>query len=181
MKKELIIASALAGAAMLSACGGSGGNTNVTVNTAGNANANRAVVATPAPTIDRTNANVSRSEYDKNRNEYEKDRGSSTIGQGLNDSWIWFKTRAALSAADDLRDSTINVDVVDDMITLKGTVANAAQKASAEKVAKGIEGQKGVKNELTVKPADSVTNQMVNGNSKTATNSGSSNANAKKP
>jgi osmotically-inducible protein OsmY len=154
----------------------------VTVNTANsnaNANANRAVVASPSPTIDRTNANVSREEYDKNRAEYEKDRGSSTIGQGLNDSWIWFKTRAALSAASDLRDSTINVDVVNDMITLKGTVANAAQKASAEKVAKGIEGQKGVKNELTVKPADSVTNQMVNGNSKApATNA---NANTKKP
>ena len=175
MNKGMIITSALAGAALLSACGGAT-NTAVNVNTntatLANANANRVPVASPAPTIDRTNANVSRDEYDKNRAEYEKDRGSSTIGQGINDSWIWFKTRAALSAASDLRDSTINVDVVNDMITLKGTVANAAQKASAEKVAKGIEGQKGVKNEITVKPADSVTNQMVNGNS------ASSNANA---
>lgn len=177
MNKEILIASVLGTAAIVSACGGS--NTNVVVHTSNaNANANRAVVASPAPTIDRTNANVSRSDYDKNRNEYEKDRGSSTIGQGLNDSWIWFKTRAALSAANDLRDSTINVDVVNDMITLKGTVATAAQKASAETVAKGIEGQKGVKNEITIKPADSVTNQMVNGNTKAPANGAS---NTKKP
>jgi hypothetical protein len=152
----------------LAACGG---DTNTNANTRNanantNTNANR-VVPSPVPTIDRTNSNISRSEYDKNRAEYERDRGSSTIGQGLNDSWIWFKTRAALAAADDLRDSTINVDVVDDKITLKGTVGTAAQKASAEKVAKGIEGQKGVKNELTVKPKDSVTNQVVNGNTNT--------------
>ena len=153
----------------LAACGG---EANVNVN-ARNANANtnvNRVVPSPVPTIDRTNSNFSRSDYDKNRAEYEKDRGSSTIGQGINDSWIWFKTRAALAAADDLRDSTINVDVVDDKITLKGTVANAAQKASAEKVAKGIEGQKGVKNELTVRPKDSVTNQVVNGNTAKSAN-----------
>ena len=52
--------------------------------------------------------------------------------------------------ADDLRDSTINVDVVNDVVTLKGTVETAAQKTKAEQVTKGIEGVKSVKNELTV-------------------------------
>lgn len=138
-------------------------NTNAN-NTAVLVNAN--TKPSPMPTFDRSNSNISREEYDKNRAEYEKERGSSTVGQGVNDSWIWFKTKAALAAATDLRDSTINVDVVNDMITLKGTVANAAQKVSAEKVAKGIEGQKGVKNQLTVRLQDSMTNQMVNGSSK---------------
>lgn len=141
-------------------------DTNVNIR---NANVNR-VAPSPTSTIDRTNANVSRDEYDKNRAEYEKGKGSSTIGQGVNDSWMWFKTKAALATTDDLRDSTINVDVINDVITLKGTVSTAAQKAAAEKVAKGIEGQKGVKNELTVKPADSMTNQMVNGNTKPNSN-----------
>lgn len=162
--KKLLTLSAIAGLGIaVSACGDAA-NTNANMRNANtNTNVNR-TVPSPAPTIDRSNSNVSRSDYDKNRTEYEKDRGSSTIGQGLNDSWIWFKTKAALAAADELRDSTINVDVVNDMITLKGTVATAAQKASAEKVAKTIEGQKGVKNELTIKPKDSMTNQMVNGN-----------------
>lgn len=144
-------------------------DTTATVNTnlnARNTNSNTAIVvnATATPTPRSTNANVNRADYDKNRAEYEKDKGSSTIGQGVNDSWIWFKTKAALAAADDLRDSTINVDVVNDKVTLRGTVETAAQKISAERVAKSIEGQTGVSNQLAVKPNDSVANQVVNGN-----------------
>lgn len=144
-------------------------DTTATVNTntnARNANSNTAIVvnATATPTPRTANSNISREDYDKNRAEYEKDKGSSTIGQGVNDSWLWFKTKTALATTDDLRDSTINVDVVNDKITLRGTVATAAQKTQAETVAKGIEGQKGVTNQLTVKADDSMTNQMVNGN-----------------
>jgi hyperosmotically inducible protein len=122
------------------------------------------VNATATPASRTANSNISREEYDRNRADYEKDKGSSTIGQGVNDSWLWFKTKTALATTDDLRDSTINVDVVNDKITLRGTVATAAQKTQAETVAKGIEGQKGVSNQLTVKANDSMTNQMVNGN-----------------
>lgn len=148
-----------------------GCDTTTTVNTNANvrnANSNTAIVvnATATPVRANTNANVTREEYDRNRAEYEKDKGSSTIGQGVNDSWLWFKTKTALATTDDLRDSTINVDVVNDVITLRGTVATAAQKTQAETVAKGIEGQKGVKNELTVRANDSMTNQMVNGNAR---------------
>ena len=143
------------------ACDSTAGNANGNRNV--NVNVNRATLA-PSPTFDRSNTNVSRADYDKNRAEYEKDKGSSSFGQGVNDSWIWFKTRGALATTDDLRESTINVDVTNDVVTLKGTVGTAAQKASAEKTAKGIEGVKSVKNELTVKPNDSATNQMVNGN-----------------
>lgn len=159
MKITLTIFTVVFAAGLLVGCE-STSNTNVNINAR---NANTAVVVTPTPTP-ANRANVTREEYDKDRANYEKDKGSSTIGQGVNDSWIWFKTKSALAAADDLRDSTINVDVANDVITLKGTVATAAQKANAETVAKGIEGQKGVKNELTVKSNDSMTNQMVNGN-----------------
>ncbi|MEP6704515.1 MAG: BON domain-containing protein [Acidobacteriota bacterium] len=109
-----------------------------------------------------SNANVSRADYDKSRSDYERDKGSSTIGSGANDSWLWFKTRAALLTTSDLRESTINVDVVNDVVTLKGTVANAAEKAKAEQVSKGIDGVKSVKNELTVAPNDSMMNTSGN-------------------
>lgn len=166
----------LFGAGVLSTLGLAGcesaTNSNINANVR-NANANTAVVvnATATPTPRPTNANVTREEYDKNREQYERDKGSSTIGQGINDSWIWFKTKTALAAADDLRDSTINVDVVNDRITLKGTVGSAAQKSMAETIAKSIEGQKGVTNNLQVRVNDSVTNQVVNG----------SNSNSKRP
>jgi osmotically-inducible protein OsmY len=60
------------------------------------------------------------------------------------------KARFDLAAADDLRDSTINVDVDNAVVTLTGTVASAAQKARAEAVAKSVEGVKSVKNQLKV-------------------------------
>jgi len=157
--------------------------TNTNVKTNMNANSNVAIVVNNNSNMvtnanmsnsNRWNSNMSRADYDKERAKYEAEKGTSTIGQGANDSWIWFKTKSALATTNDLRDSTINVDVTNDVITLKGTVATAAQKTQAETVAKGIDGQKGIKNELKVQPADSMTNQMTSGNSNM------SNANMKK-
>lgn len=133
-------------------------NTAVVVNN----NGNTTVVQT-TNTNRWSNPNVNRADYDKNRADYEKDRGDSKIGTGVNDSWLWFKTRAALLATNDLRESTINVDVDNEVITLRGTVASAAQKTKAGQVAEGIEGKKSVKNELKVAAGDSMTNQAVNG------------------
>lgn len=149
-------------------------NTNVNLRNA-NTNSNTAVLVNNnslpnTNTNRRDNSNVTREEYDKNRSEYEKDKGSSTIGQGVNDSWLWFKTKTALATTSDLRDSTINVDVVNDVVTLKGTVGTAAEKSKAEQVVKGIDGVKSVKNELKVAPNDSMTNQMVNGNTSNKAN-----------
>lgn len=153
-------------------CGGTTTNTNnarsnVTNLGANNANTGAIVVNSNTTNSNRfSNANITREEVEKNRADYERERGSSTIGQGANDMWLWVKTRASLLTADDLRDSTINVDVVNDVVTLRGSVANAAQKAKAEQVAKGVEGVKSVKNELKVAANDSVTN-VSGGNSNT--------------
>jgi osmotically-inducible protein OsmY len=162
-------------AAFLAACGDTANtNTNTRTNTVTNLGTNNANVgAIVVNSNANTNANrwanansVTREEYNKNRADYEKDKGTSTIGSGANDSWLWFKTRAALMTTNDLRDSTINVDVNNDVITLKGTVATAAQKAKAAEVANGIEGKKSVVNELKIAANDSMTN--TGGNSSTA-------------
>ncbi len=159
-------------AALLTACGDTG-NTNARSNNgvtnlgANNANVGAIVVNSNTNTTTNrwTNTNsVTREQYDRERAEYERDRGSSTIGTGANDSWLWFKTRAALMTTDDLRESTINVDVENAVITLKGSVATAAQKTKAEQVASGIEGKSKVVNQLTVAPNDSMTNMSSNGN-----------------
>ena len=164
-------------AAFLIACGGGASNTNTNARNANgttnlgtnNANVGAVVVNSNSTNTNRwSNTNVSREEYDKNRAEYEKDKGSSKIGTGANDSWLWFKTRAALLTTSDLRESTIDVDVENDVVTLRGTVENAAQKTKAEQVAKGIDGVKSVKNELKVAPNDSMTN--TGGSSKSNSN-----------
>lgn len=74
----------------------------------------------------------------------------SKIGQGVDDSWIWAKTRAALATAGDLRDSTINFDVENSVITLKGTVSSKAQKEKAAEIAKNIDGVKQVRDLLKI-------------------------------
>lgn len=158
----MLIAAALAG------CGGTANNANnsrANVTNLGANNANTgAIVVNSNSNANRWNANITREEYEKNKADYEKEKGSSTIGQGANDMWLWVKTRASLLGTNDLRESTINVDVVNDVVTLKGTVETAAQKAKAEQVAKGIDGVKSVKNELKVAPNDSVTNMSSNSN-----------------
>lgn len=168
----ILKAISLAAAALfLGACGGAANNANnsranVTNLGANNANTGAIVVnANANVNSNRWRANITREEYERNKADYEREKGSSTIGQGANDMWLWVKTRSSLMTADDLRDSTINVDVVNDVVTLKGTVETAAQKTKAEQVAKGIEGVKSVKNELKVAPDDSATNMSSGNNS----------------
>ena len=187
MRNKLILTLAGISALAVSGCDNTATNTNA--NRAVNANNSNVAVVVPSNTNATTantytvsttnswNGNITREEYDKDKATYAnraKETGSS-IGQGANDGWLWTKTRAALATTADLRESTINVDVANDVVTLKGTVANAEQKAKAESVAKGIDGVKSVKNDLQVKAADSMTNQMVNGTDNTK-----SNANMKK-
>ena len=102
------------------------------------------------------------------------------VGTGLNDGWLWTKTRYDLLAADDLRDFTINVDVNNGVITLSGTVATPAQKSKAEQIANSVEGKKSVKNELKVSAGDSMTNMNANTNkSSNANTNQNANANTK--
>jgi len=151
MRNKLVAMMIGALALALTGCGDTANyNTNANANSPANANvavANTNVNATPTP-----RRALTREEYERDKDRYSreaKDAGR-TIGTGLNDGWLWVKTRFDLAAADDLRDSTINVDVDKDVVTLSGTVATAAQKTQAEKIAKEVEGVKSVKNMLKV-------------------------------
>ncbi len=131
------------------------GNAAVVNNNANNANAANANAANAnAANANRRsyNANITEAEYEKDKARYgtEAKEAGDTIGSGLKDGWLWTKTKGSLAAVDDLRDSTINVDVDNGVITLRGTVASPAQKAAAVKAANGIEGKKSVKDELKV-------------------------------
>jgi hyperosmotically inducible periplasmic protein len=153
MRNKIVAMMIGALALALTGCGDTSNyNTNANANRAANANvaANTNVNATPSP-----RRGLTREEYERDRDRYTreaKDAGR-TIGSGLNDGWLWVKTRFELAAADDLRDSTINVDVDNDVVTLSGTVATAAQKTRAETIAKSVEGVKSVKNLLKVAAA----------------------------
>ena len=135
-------------------------------NNANTANANAANANTTANANRRTyNANITEADYEKDKARYtgEAKEAGDTIGAGLKDGWLWTKTKGALAAVDDLRDSTINVDVEDGVITLRGNVANAAQKAAAMKAANGIEGKKSVKDSLQIKADGAAANTNTGG------------------
>lgn len=139
-------------------------NQNATANRNANVNANATATATPTP-VANTNRAPTRAEYEANKERYNREAKESgrKVGTGANDTWLWIKTRFDLAAADDLRDSTINVDVDNDIVTLSGTVASAAQKTRAEAVAKSVEGVKSVRNQLKVQ-ANTNANANANAN-----------------
>ena len=149
---------------ILAGCNGAA-NDNRMVNANANTNAN--LTPTPTPVVANTNSNraPTREEYERNKERYQREAKQSgrTVGTGLNDGWLWVKARFDLAAADDLRDSTINVDVENAIVTLSGTVASAAQRTRAEQVAKSVEGVKSVRNELKVS-ASGNTNANANAN-----------------
>jgi len=135
-------------------------NTNLNANANVNANTNANLRANANTANANTNQAPTRAEYEKNKQTYaDQAKGlGRKIGTGLDDGWLWTKTRFDLAAVDDLRDSTINVDVENAVVTLSGTVASAAQKAQAASTAKSVEGVKSVKNTLTVAAANANTN-----------------------
>lgn len=130
------------------ACNGA----NMNVNTNTNVNANR---ATPeaTPTVARER---SRSDYtaEEARQAREKAKGAGeTIGDTLDDAWIHTKIVAKLIANTTTPERNINVDVVDNIVTLRGNVETAEERTEAEKVAKETEGVKQVKNQIRVTQA----------------------------
>ena len=67
--------------------------------------------------------------------------------------WRWLAI-AAILALVAAGEETIEVDVDNNAVTLKGTVATAAQRAKAESVTRSVEGVRTVKNLLTVGSSD---------------------------
>ena len=143
---------------LISACD-QNANDNKVVNANTNANVPIVSTSTPVPNANETPTTrraPTREDYERNKEQYSKEAKDSgrKVGTGLNDGWLWVKTRFDLAAIDDLRDSTINVDVDNAVVTLTGTVANQAQVAKADQTAKAVEGVKGVKNMLKVAAAN---------------------------
>jgi hyperosmotically inducible periplasmic protein len=95
----------------------------------------------------------SRAEYteDMARDARHKAKGAGQkIGDTMDDAWIHTKISAKLIANSSTPARKIDVDVVNNMVTLRGAVDSAAAKAEAERVAKDTEGVKGVRNQLKV-------------------------------
>jgi osmotically-inducible protein OsmY len=96
---------------------------------------------------------MTREEYTEEHASMERNRAKEnkeTVGSSLDDAWIHSKIVAKLIGNTDVSEHKINVDVNNNVVTLRGTVDSAAEKAEAERVAKDTDGVKRVVNQLKV-------------------------------
>jgi len=103
--------------------------------------------------IDVQPSQVARSEYTREMaraaREKAKELGDK-IGNSLDDAWIHTKIEAKLIDNPDTPARKINIDVIDQVVTLHGKVETIAAKDEAERTAKQTEGVKRVNNLLKV-------------------------------
>ena len=78
--------------------------------------------------------------------------GLSKTGELITDGWITSRVHSKFIGEDLLKDSDINVDTTDHVVTLKGTVMSPAAKARAVAEAKDVEGVHRVVDQLTIGP-----------------------------
>jgi hyperosmotically inducible protein len=78
--------------------------------------------------------------------------GLSKTGEVITDAWITSRISAKFVGEDLLKDSNINVDTNNHVVTLRGTVMSPAGRARAVAQAKEVEGVHSVVDRLTVGP-----------------------------
>ena len=143
MKRALILwAGTTALLLGLAACEPTGPGPNANLNANVNANT-RVAQATPTATPKYTEeqAREERARAKENK---------ETIGDTLDDAWIHTKIVAKLIANSTTPERKINVDVVNNVVTLRGTVDTPEEKTEAGRVAKETEGVTKVTNQLKV-------------------------------
>lgn len=131
-------------------------------NSNGNANAN----ANMAPRVEATPTATPKYSEEQAREERARAKANKeTIGDTLEDAWIHTKIVAKLIGDSKTPERKINVDVVNNEVTLRGTVDTAEAKAEAERLAKETDGVKKVVNQLkVVAPKAGNTNKATNTN-----------------
>jgi hyperosmotically inducible periplasmic protein len=72
------------------------------------------------------------------------------LGDSIDDAWIHTKLVAKFLSDDDTPGRKINVDVVNNVVTLRGAVKTAEQRAEAERIARDTDGVKRVVNQLKI-------------------------------
>ena len=78
--------------------------------------------------------------------------GLSKTGEVITDTWITTRVKSKFIGEDLLKNSDINVDTTNHVVTLRGTVMSASGRARAVAQAKEVEGVHTVVDQLTIGP-----------------------------
>ncbi len=95
-----------------------------------------------------------RSDYNEDMARMERDRattGGEKVGDDIDDAWLHTKIRTKLIGKAEFPGGGINVDVLNKVVTLRGTVDSLEAKNEAERIARETDGVAQVKNQLVVK------------------------------
>lgn len=82
---------------------------------------------------------------------YPAGKDKRTAARIADDSAISSAVKSKLIADREVKALDVNVDTYEGVVTLRGEVGSAAQRAAAERIARGSKGVKAVKNELRLK------------------------------
>jgi hyperosmotically inducible protein len=78
-------------------------------------------------------------------------RGQSSVGTYIDDSAITTAVKAKLVEDKSVDAAAVSVETLNGEVMLSGFAKNATEKANAERLARGVNGVKSVKNQITVR------------------------------
>lgn len=78
-------------------------------------------------------------------------RGQSTVGEYVDDSTVTTTVKARFVEAKSVDASAISVETLNGEVMLSGFAKSTAEKAEAERIARGVRGAKSVKNQIIVR------------------------------
>jgi hyperosmotically inducible protein len=79
-------------------------------------------------------------------------RGQETVGAYVDDSTITTQVKSRFISNKDVDAVSISVETLNGTVMLSGFAKNAAERSSAERIARDVNGVRSVKNEIAVRP-----------------------------
>lgn len=79
-------------------------------------------------------------------------RDQQSVGAYIDDATITTQVKSRMLDNPDVAGTSISVETLNGTVMLSGFAKNATEKATAERIARGVGGVKSVKNEISVRP-----------------------------
>ncbi len=79
-------------------------------------------------------------------------RGQETVGAYIDDAGITTLVKSRFAENKQVDAVAISVETLNGVVMLSGFAKNATEKSTAENIARGVNGVKMVKNEITIRP-----------------------------
>lgn len=79
-------------------------------------------------------------------------RGQETVGAYVDDTTITTQVKARYVESRDVAASSIRVETLNGTVLISGFAKNAAERNEAERIARGVNGVRSVRNEIVIRP-----------------------------